>query len=269
MRKRNLLLITAFLILLVGGIVVSIWFHATYMDAKDWRDRGQRYNCLYDVHIGGLSGREVMGSTVIMVPIPATKEGKFFTPPAQKDPYFTQKLMHEINNWPEKYRKGPYFENATETFDNKTIAGNWTTFIAETEKGYMLGFRTNESRLQDISFSADFVADYYDIFDPVNNGGPILFPIENVSNIYVIPYGEYTRYASNPTYDSYIYVSNYRQGAPVYVYIRLEANNDPKEWPKEYRGQYLNEIKATVSGTGFLKVKATMGQEFYFMPLSS
>ena len=49
--------------------------------------------------------------------------------------------MHEINNWPKQYRKGPYFENATEIFDNKTIQGGWTTFIAETEKGYLLGFR--------------------------------------------------------------------------------------------------------------------------------
>jgi len=68
--------------------------------------------------------------------------------------------------------------------------GGWTTFIAETEKGYMLGFRTNEPVLQDISFSADFVADYFDIFDPINKGSPILFPVENISNNSVIPYGE-------------------------------------------------------------------------------
>ncbi len=264
MRKRNLLLITVLIILVGGSIVVSMWFHAIYMDAKDWRDRSQHYNCLYDVRVGGLSGRDVLGPTVIMVPIPASKEGRFFTPPAQKDPYFTQELVHEIENWPEKYRKGPYFENATETFDNKTTLGGWTTFIAETEKGYMLGFRTNESRIQDISFSADFVADYFDIFDPISNGSPILFPVENISNISVIPYGEYTRYASNPTYDSYVYVSEYKQGAPVYFHIRLEANNDPGEWPKEYRGHYLNEIKATTSGMGFLKAKATLEQEFYF-----
>jgi len=263
---KNLLLIAVFLILVVGGIPVSIFIHSIYMDSIDWRDRGQRYNCVYNVNVGGLSGREVLGSTVIMVPIPATKEGKFFTPPAQKDPCFTQKLMHEINNWPERYRRGPYFENATEIFDNKTISGNWTTFIAETDKGHMLGFRTNDSRLQDISFSVDFVADYYDIFDPINSGSPILFPVENISNFSVVTYGKYTRYASNPTYDSYIYVSSYRQGMPVSVYIRLEANNDPGEWPKEYRGQYMNEIKATVSGTGYLIVKATLGQKFYFMP---
>lgn len=267
MRKRNLLLITVLLILVGGGIVVSIWFHAIYMDMKDWRDRSQHYNCGYDVRVGGLSGRNVLGPTVIMVPIPATKEGRFFTPLAQKDPYFTQELMHEINNWPEQYRKGPYFENATEIFDNKTTPGGWTTFIVETEKGYMLGFRTNESVLQDISFSANFVADYFDIFDPISNGSPILFPVENISNISVIPYGEYTRYASNPTYDSYVYVSECRQGAPIDFHIRLEANNDPGEWPKEYRGKYLNEIKATISGTGFLKVKGTLGQEFYFMAI--
>ena len=170
MEKRNLLLIAILIILFVGGIFA----HAIYMDAKDWRDRGQRYYCIYKVSVGNLSGREVEGTTVVMVPIPASKEGKFFNPPVQKDPYFTQKLMHEINNWPEQHRKGPYFENATEVFDNKTINGNWTMFIAETDKGYMLGFRTKETRLEDISYSADFVADYFDIFDPINNGGPII-----------------------------------------------------------------------------------------------
>lgn len=47
-------------------------------------------------------------------------------------------------------------------------------FIAETDNGYMLGFRTKETRLEDISYSADFVADYFDIFDPINNGSPII-----------------------------------------------------------------------------------------------
>lgn len=256
MRKRNILLIAIFLTLFVAGL----WFHAIYMDAKDWRDRGQHYNCLYDVHVGGLSGRNVLGPTVIMVPIPASKEGKFFTPPTQKDPYFTQKLMHELNNWPEEYRRGPYFENATEIFENKTIAGNWTTFIAETEKGYMLGFRTNESKLQDISYTADFVANYFNIFDPIKNGSPVLFPVEEVSNNISVPYGKYTKYASIPTYESYVYISDSRQG-PISFFIHLDAHNDPGEWPREYRGQYLNEIETTVSGTGFIKVKAILGQE--------
>jgi hypothetical protein len=113
-RARNLLFIAILIILFVGGIFA----HAIYMDAKDWRDRGQRYYCIYKVGVGGLSGRVVEGTTEVMVPIPATKEGIFFTPPAQKDPYFTQELMHEINNWPEQHRKGPYFEDMTEVFDN-------------------------------------------------------------------------------------------------------------------------------------------------------
>jgi hypothetical protein len=231
------------------------------MDAKDWRDRGQRYNCQYDVCVEGLSGRGVFGPTVIMVPIPVSKEGKFFTPPVQKEPYFTQKLMHEANNWPEQYRKGPYFENATETFDNKTIAGNWTTFIAKTEKGYMLGFRTNETTLHDIDFTADFVADYYDIFDPINNGSPILFPIENVSNISIVPYGEHSIYVSNPTYYSYVYVSDNLQGESVSFHIYLDAHNDPGEWDREYRGQYLSEIITNVNDSEFVKVKTILGQE--------
>ena len=94
MRKRNLLFIAILIILFVGGIFT----HAIYMDAIDWRDRGQRYYCIYQVSVGNLSGREVEGTTVVMVPIPATKEGKLFTPPAQKDPYFTQELMHEMKN---------------------------------------------------------------------------------------------------------------------------------------------------------------------------
>jgi len=178
LRKRNLLFIGVFLLFLIGGIFA----HAIYMDAKDWRNQGQRYHCIYEVSVSGLSGKEVNGTTVIMVPIPASKEGKFFNPPVQKDPYFTQKLMHKINNWPEEYRKGPYFENATEVFDSKEMIGSWTTFIAETDKGYMYGFRTNETKLEDISFGREFVADYFDIFDPVNNGSPILYPVENVSN---------------------------------------------------------------------------------------
>lgn len=256
MRKRNLLFIAILIILFVGGIFT----HAIYMDAIDWRDRGQRYYCIYQVSVGNLSGREVEGTTVVMVPIPATKEGKLFTPPAQKDPYFTQELMHEINNWPEKHRKGPYFENATEVFDNKTINGNWTTFIAETDKGYMLGFRTNETRLEDISYSVDFVADYFDIFDPINNESPILFPIENISDISVVPYGEYTKYSSNPTYDSYVYVSDNLGEGSVSFYVHLQANNDPNEWSREYRGLYMNEIITNVNATGNLKVSAVLGQ---------
>jgi hypothetical protein len=135
-----------------------------------------------------------------------------------------------------------------------------TTFIAETDKGYMLGFRTNETRLEDISYSVDFVADYFDILDPINNGSPILFPVENISDISVVPYGEYTKYASNPTYDSYVYVSDNLEGGAVSFYVHLQANNDPNEWPREYRGLYMNEIITNVNTTGNIKVRAVLGQ---------
>jgi len=257
MRKRNILLIPIFLVLLIVGLFA----HAIYMDQNDWREDTLRYNCGYTVSVTGLSGKEVQGTTVIMVPIPASKEGKFFTPPAQKDPYFTQKLMHEILNWPEEDRKGPYFRNATEFFDDREAIGDWTTFIAETDKGYMLGFRTNETRLKDIEFGDSFVVDHFDVFDPINNGSPILFPIENVTNISSVPYGDYTMYASNPTYDTYVYISDNLKGEiPLSFDIELDANNDPTEWPEKYRSRYLNLVLSNVNDAGYVKVSAFLGQ---------
>ncbi|MDQ1251092.1 MAG: hypothetical protein QG646_161 [Euryarchaeota archaeon] len=258
MRKRVLLLIPIFFALIFAGI----YAHAIYLDAQDWRDEGQRYKCLYLTKVTGLSGREVQGQTVIMVPIPLSKEGKFFTPPAQKDPYFTQKFMHEVEHWPEQYRRGPHFENATEVYGKQQeIIGNWIPFIAETDKGYMLGFRTNETRLEDIEFDAGFVADYFDIFDPISKGSPLLSPIENVSNISLVPYGRYTIYASYPTYDTYVYLSNNLKGGEnVSFNVYMDASNDPTEWPKEYHGSYRNEIIANVNDTGYVKVRAILGQ---------
>lgn len=43
-----------------------------------------------------LSGRKVNGIAVIMVPVPALKEGKFFIPPAQEGVYFGQKLTCKV-----------------------------------------------------------------------------------------------------------------------------------------------------------------------------
>lgn len=259
MRKKNPLIILIFFVLIIVGTFV----HGIYRDQVDWRDDGQRYLCIYTVEVTGLSGREVEGTTVIMVPIPASKEGKFFTPPAQKDIYFSQKLTHKVFNWSDKSGKGPYFENATEIFDNqREIIGNWIPFIAETDKGYMLGFRTNETRLEDIDYSTSFVADYFDVFDPINNGSPILFPVENVSNVSSVPYGKYTLYASNPTYDTYVYLSNnLKGGEKVSFYVLLDANNDPTEWSGEYFGWYNNLLAAKVNDTGYVKVRAIMGQK--------
>ncbi len=261
MRKRNLLLIPIFFVFLIIGIFA----YAVCMDLKDWREDATRYYCRYDVEVTGLSGREVNGTTMIMIPIPASKEGKFFTPATQKDTR-TQKLLHIFFNWPEPDRSGPYYhyQNIAELFDNKEIIGNWTTFIAETDKGYMLGFRTNETRLEDIHFGGSFVADYFDIFNPINNGSPILFPIENVSNNSTIPYGDYTRYASYPTYDTYVYLSDNLKGGETSFKIILNANNDVTEWPDKYMGRYDNLLLANVSGTGYVKVRAILGQDIPF-----
>ncbi|AKB81888.1 hypothetical protein MSBR3_1310 [Methanosarcina barkeri 3] len=258
MRKKNLLLILMFFVL----IIVSIFVHGIYRDQVDWRDDGQRYLCIYTVEVTGLSGREVQGTTVIMVPIPASKEGKFFTPPAQTDIYFSQKLTHKVFNWSDQSGKGPYFENATEIFDNqREIIGNWIPFIAETEKGYMLGFRTNETKLEDIDYITSFVADRFDVFDPINNGSPLLFPVENASNTSSVPYGKYTKYASYPTYNTYVYLSdNLKEGENISFNIRLNANNDPTKWPREYVGLYKNLLLARVNDTGYVKVRAILGQ---------
>lgn len=237
--------------------------HAVYATLNDWREPVNRYYCDYDIKVTGLSGREAQGTTVIMVPIPASKEGKFFTPHAQKEPDFIQKLVYEMHRVPEKDRKGPYFKNMTETFDNQQeIIGKWIPFIAETERGHMLGFRTNETWLEDINYGEWFVSDRFDIFDPINNGSPMLFPVENLTDISSVPYGNYTKYASFPTYNTYVFLSNNLKGGEnVSFNIYLTASNDPTEWPEKYRGRYDNLLLANVSDTGYVKVRAILGQE--------
>lgn len=261
MRRKNLLLIPIFFTLFVIGILFFYVVYAINTGTYLNREPVQRYYFEYDIKVTGLSGKEVNGTTVIMVPIPASKEGKFFTPFTQKPDSF-QKFLRKVMRKPERNYIGPYFRNMSEELDNKELIGNWVTFIAETDKGYMYGFRTNETRLKDIHGGAWFVADYFDIFDPINNGSPMLFPVENVSNISSVPYGEYTKYTSNPTYDTYIYLSdNLKEGENVSFFVYLTANNDPYEWPKKYRGRYNNLLAAKVNDTGYVKVRAIMGQE--------
>lgn len=264
MRIRNLLLSSLLITLLVVGILFAYAIYAINMGAYYGREPVQRYYCSYDIKVTGFSGREVTGTTTIMVPIPASKEGKFFTPEAQKEPTLFQRFLFEVTHRrrPEEDRRiGPYFRNMTETFDNKELDSNWLTFITKTDKGYMLGFRTNETRLEDIHFGVSFVADYIDVFDPINNGSPILFPVENVSNISSALYGDYTKYVSYPTYDTYVYLSDNLEGENVSFFVYLNANNDPTEWPEKYRGGYNNLLAAKVNETGYVKVKVIVGQE--------
>ncbi|AAM03954.1 hypothetical protein [Methanosarcina acetivorans] len=258
MRERNFLFIFIFFILLTVGTFV----HGIYRDQVDWRNDVQRYHCFYHVRVTGLSGREVEGTTVIMVPIPASKEGKFFTPSPQKDIYFSQKLTHIVFDWNDKSGKTPYFENMTEKFDNKVLCNHWTSFIVESDKGYMLEFRTNDTRLEDIHCGVSLIGDYFDIFDPINNGSPMLFLVENLSNISSVPYGDYTKYTSYPTYDTYVYLSNNLNGGEnVSFKIMLTTNNDPTEWPQKYVGKYSTILFANVNDTGYVKVSAILGQE--------
>ena len=267
MRNRKLL-IPLFIVLLIVCILFAYTIYAINMGTYYGREPVQRYYCWYDIRVTDLSGKEVTGTTTIMLPIPASKEGEFFTPEAQKEPTLFQSFLFKVTHRyrPEEDHKiGPYFRNMTETVDNKELAGNWITFITKTDKGYLLGFRTNKTKLEDIHFGVSFVADYIDVLDPVNKGSPILFPVENVSNISSVPYGDYTKYASSPTYDSYVYLSNNLKGNEnVSFFVYLNANNDPTKWSQEYRGRYTNLLATKVNETGYVKVKVIVGQEMPF-----
>jgi len=259
MRKRNSLLIIIFLIFI---LTAGLFVHTLILNAKDWREIGQRYNYGYSVQVEGLSGREVAGTTTIMVPIPATKDGKFVTTPPRKEPTLAQKLMHEyVLHTPEKFRKGPDLKNSTETLDNRFIIGNWTTFIAETDEGYMLGFKTNESILSDIDFGSEVVVvDYIDIFDPIHKNGPILYPMRNLSTFSMTPYGDQLKYSSNQSYDSYVYLSDNIGEGYKYFDVTLRCVNDPNEWDREYCGSYQSYVKTSINETGEVKVGVVLKQ---------
>jgi len=253
------LLIIIFFVFFVMGSLLAYFLN--YAINKGAYYEREPYHCDYSISVTGLSGKEVNGTTMIMVPIPATKEGKFFTPHTRK-PDFIETLIYKLKQVPVEDRKiGPYLRNMTETFDNKEIIGKWVTFIAETEKGPMLGFRTNETRLEDINFGAWYVADHSDIFEPINNESSILFPVENLSNTSSVPYGDYTKYASNPTYDTYIYLSDNIKGREnISFELVLSVLNDPTV-PEKYNGRYENIVLSKVNETGFVKVQAILGQE--------
>lgn len=51
MTKKDRYFIALFLIPVVGGIPMSIILHSIYTDSINWRDRGQRYNCIYNVNV--------------------------------------------------------------------------------------------------------------------------------------------------------------------------------------------------------------------------
>lgn len=254
-------------IILLFFIVAASLFVYIYLiaDMNEWRSDELRNNYNYEVKITGLSGRHAVGPTIVMVPIPATSEGKLVITTHQKEPSFAQKISRL--HYPKSKQNGPYFENTTQALDNRTIGGNWTTFITKTEEGYMLGFKTNESILEDIHIREFVVVDYVDIFNPLNGNSPILYPAKNIPDVPMVPYGDQLVYSSNPSYESYVYLSDNVEKGITHFGISLSVDNDITEWPFEYRGHYDNSIGISTINTGKINVKSVLAQYTLSGPL--
>ena len=225
MGKRKSLAVVFILIL-----VLAVSAYISALDIPGWLGPTPGAEYTYNVQIDGLLGRSASGETTIMVPIPATKNGIFVTTPSK--------------------------------FDNISV-GIWTTFIAETDDGHMMGFKTNESILEDIYFSTDAAMDSIDIFDPIHQNAPILYPATEFSEISMKPYGNQERYSSNPTYISYVYISDNIEEGNTNFYIIIDAKN--ANGPKEYLGFYLNYVGIENTGTstnntGKMRVKVNLEQ---------
>lgn len=164
-----------------------------------------------------------------------------------------------------EYGKGPVFKNTTEELANKSIDdGKWITFIAETVSGYMLGFKSNASILEDIDFIAEVTVEDIDVFDPISKDGPILYPAFDLSGTSTKPYGNQVRYDSTVNYWTYVYLSDNIEAGTKSIEVSVDAHNDPTEWEKEYRGRYIVRVQNDVEGSGEIKLKASLEQEFWF-----
>ena len=260
MMKKYLNISICIAILLIIAIFLGMLINGIYLNATEWRSDDDRDSCLYSIDVRDLTGKEVTGTTTIMVPIPATKDGQFLAPPPQNEPNYMQRMAHNFSQTPESKRRGPSFQNTTQLLENKSIRGNWTTFIADTDYGYMLGFKTNDSILEDISFSKSIVVDRIDIFDPINNNSLVLYPIKNVSEISMLPYEDQMRYSSSPTYESYIYLSDNLENSSIYFDVSITCYNDHTKWPVEYRGYYDNYVRTHISEVGKTKVEIALEQ---------
>ena len=225
MGKRKSL---AVVFILVFVLAVSAYISA--LDIPGWLGPTPGAEYTYNVQIDGLLGRSASGETTIMVPIPATKDGMFVTTPSK--------------------------------FDNISV-GIWTTFIAETDDGHMMGFKTNESILEDIYFSTDAAVGSIDIFDPIHQNAPILYPAMKFSEISMKSYGNQERYSSIPTYISYVYISDNIEEGNTNFYIIIDAKNADE--PNEYLGFYMNYVGIENMGTstnnaGKMRVRVSLEQ---------
>lgn len=239
--------------------------HALSINAELWRENGQRDGFSYSIRIEGLSGKKVNGTTTIMVPFPATKDGELISAYSQKEPSLEQYVLDRyILHTPDKHLKGPYFANLTEQMDNKSISRIWTAFVIKTEYGYMLKFESSESILEDIDFTAEVVVEDIDIFDPINKDSPILYPVFDLSDISTVPYGEQEKYSSTVSYGTYVYLSDNIKDGTKSIEVSIDAHNDPTEWKKEHRGFYLITVLEEIEGAGKIKVEATLTQDYFF-----
>ena len=239
--------------------------HALNENAELWRENGQRDRFIYDVRIEGLSGKKVNDTTIIMVPLPATKNGELLEAYIQRETSLEQRILDRyILHTPERYSNGPYFANLTEQLGNKSFSNGWTTFIVKTQNGYMLKLESNQSILNDIYITKEVVMEDIDIFDPINKESPILYPIFNISEISTVPYRDQIKYDSKISYETYVYLSDNIKEGTKFIQVSISANNDPNEWEKEYRGEYLVSVEESLKETGNVKVGATLTQNIWF-----
>ena len=239
------------LILLSGLYVVE-------MNLRDWKSDDLRPHYEYSVQISGLSGNEVSETTKILVPIPVTKEGIFVTTPSQEDPSFLKQFLQEhVFHTPERYKRGIYFENTTETFDNRSLDGNWTTSIVDTKYGPMLEFRTNESVLEDISFSDIVVLEHVNNKDPINESSPILYPIVSKVSLMGEDYHHLKLMSRLVTYETYLVTSDNIGNGTINFDISLEVYPDASDRDGD-KGTYKNGLNAVVTEPGQHKANATI-----------
>lgn len=244
MRKSIVVLSLVLLLIILSGLLI------VEMNLREWRSDDLRPHYEYTVDISGLSGTESSGESRILVPIPANKEGEFVVTPSLEDPsFFKQLLQNYVFHTPEKYRKGIYFENTTEALNNKSLDGNWTTSVVNTKYGPMLEFRTNESVLEDISFSKIVVLEEVNNEDPINENYPILYPI--ISEISLAEEEQqYFKLVSRViVYETYFNINDNISSDSVKIDVSLNVSPDATE-RNGNTGTYENELEAIVTGSG-------------------
>lgn len=242
MKVVTKILIGTFIIVL---ILIYVVLNGIFLNYHEWRSNDLRNNYVYTVQITGLEGQIVNETTKIVVPIPANINGSFVSVPAQKEPTLSQKFVHEyVLHTPLEYRKGPYFKNTTEAFDYRAIEGNWTSYVINTEEGFMLCFQTNESVLENIYLRDQIVVDHVNGLNPLDKSNPILFPASNFSDAENISFEDMGIYHLEPayTYDSFINTSNNLNKKELHFSVNLDVKERISKGSNEYKIKLLTDI---------------------------